>query len=257
MRDCPDLCAITSPFHHGKVQRVAHGQPLDAFSTFGTSTRHDSLLLATIEMEVMVGGFEVTGSEPQEVEQEIVDGMSGGYGVQRDHAGVGFLYTIGLSLTFAVGLRLNRKLHGIDQAVAPKAASARPDVSHRAHGVFEVAAFTLPYFCAHLYGRNEVLVGKRINDKSGPHGVGSQEDEVAIAQDLCDRMARDVAGDRLEGNVRRHFPCMANRDLGLELACFHVNSSRPNHTGEIAALDLVRVNKNEVPNAKSGEVLRY
>ena len=112
--------------------------------------------------------------------------MSGGDGVQRDHARVGFLHTIRLYLAFAVGLRLNRKLSGIDQAVAPKAASARPDMSHRAHGVFEVAAIALPYFCAHLYHGNEVLVSKRINDKSGSHGVGSQEYEVAIAQDLCD-----------------------------------------------------------------------
>ena len=183
--------------------------------------------------------------------------MSGGDGVQRDHAGVGFMHTISLFLTFAVGLRLNRKLRGIDQAVAPKAASARPDMSHRAHGVFEVAAVASPDFCAHLYRRNEVLVGKRINDKSGSHGIGSQEDEVAIAQALCDRMALDIAGDRLQRGVNRHLTRVANRDLGLELARLNVDSGRPNHTGEIATLDFVRINKNEVPNTKSGEVLRH
>ena len=67
----------------------------------------------------MVGGFNVTDSKPKEVEQEVVDGMSGGDSVQCDHAGVGFLHTIGLFLPFPVGLRLNRKLRGVDQAIAP------------------------------------------------------------------------------------------------------------------------------------------
>ena len=179
----------------------------------------------------MVACFDIIGSKPQEVEQEVVDGMSGGDGVQRDHAGVGFLNTVGLLLTFAVGLRLNRKLRGINQSIAPKAPSARPDVSNRTHGVFEVAAIARSYFCAHLYRRNKVLVGKSINDKSSSHGVGSQEDEVAIAQHLCDRSARDIAGDRLQGGVSRHFPRVTNRDLGLELARFNVDLGRPNHTG--------------------------
>ena len=68
--------------------------------------------------------------------------MSGRDGVQRYHAGVGFPDAIGLFLTFAVGLRLNRKLRGINQAVAPKAPSAGPDVSHRAHGIFKGAAIS-------------------------------------------------------------------------------------------------------------------
>ena len=204
---------------------------MDAFPTFGTSTRRDRLRLAAIEIEVMVGCFDVSSAEPQEVEQEVVDGMSGSDGVQRDHAGVGFLHTIGLVLTFAVGLRLNRKLRGIDQAIAPKTASARPDMSHRRHGVFEVAPIAAPDFCAHLYRRNEVLVGKRINDKSGSHGIGSQEDEVAIAQALCDRMTGDIAGDRLQRGVNRDLTRVTNRDLGLELARFDVDVGLPQPHG--------------------------
>jgi hypothetical protein len=104
----------TSPFHNGKIQGVAHGQPVDAFPTFGTSTRYDTLCLATIEMEVMVACFDIIRSKPQEVEQEVIDGMSGGDSVQRNHAGVRLLHTIGLFLAFVVRLRLYRKLSGID-----------------------------------------------------------------------------------------------------------------------------------------------
>ena len=67
-------------------------------------------------------------------------------------------------------------------------------------------------------------------------------------------MARDISGDWLQGGVSRHFPRVANRDVGLELSRFNVDVGRSNHTGEIAALDLVRINKNEAPNAKSGKV---
>ena len=141
---------------------------MDTFSTIGTSTRYDSLCLAAMEMEVMVGCFDVVGSKPEEVKQEVIDGMSGGNCVQCDHTGVELLHAIGLFLTFTIGLRLNRKLCGINQAIAPEATSARPDMSHRAHSVFKVAAIAPPYLCTHLYHRNEVLVRKRINDKSGP-----------------------------------------------------------------------------------------
>ena len=99
------------------------------------------------------------------------------------------------------------------------------------HGVFKVAAIAPTYFCSHLYRRNQVLVGKRINDKSGSHGVGSQEDEVAVAQDLCDRMAGDISGDRLQRSVNRNLTRMANCDLGLELARFNVDSGRPQPHG--------------------------
>ena len=50
---------------------------------------------------------------------------------------------------------------------------------------------------------------------------------------------------------------MANGDLSLELAYFNVNLGRPYHTGEITALYLVRINKNEVPYTKPGQVFGY
>ena len=139
-----------------------------------------------MEVKMMVGCLSTTGAKPEEVEQEVVDGMSSGDGVQGYHAGVGLMNAVGLFLTFAVGLRLDCQLCGIDQTVAPKTASAWPDVAYRAHGVFKVAPAVSAYSGAHLYNGNEVLVGKRIDNESGSHGVGSQEDEIAITQNPCD-----------------------------------------------------------------------
>ena len=175
--------------------------------------------------------------------------MRGGDGIQRYHAWVGLLYTISLLLAFAVGLCLNREPCGIDQSVAPKATSPRPDMSYRAHGVFEVPGFSPPYFRTHLDHRNEILVGKRIDNQSGSHRVGSQEDEVANAQDLCDRMVRNIAGDCLKRGMSCYLPCVANGDVRLELASLDINPGRSNHAREIAALDLVRIDENQVPNA--------
>ena len=50
---------------------------------------------------------------------------------------------------------------------------------------------------------------------------------------------------------------MTNRDLGLEFPRFDVDSGRSNHPREIAALNLIRIDENQVPNAKSGEVFRH
>ena len=62
----------------------------------------------------MIGLSSVTRPKPKEVEQEVVDGMGGGHGVQRYDTGVGFLNAVGLFLTFDVGFRLNRQLRWID-----------------------------------------------------------------------------------------------------------------------------------------------
>ena len=121
---------------------------------------------------------------------------------------------------------------------------------HRTHSILEFAALAALYFRAHLYRRNEVLVGKRIDDKPGSHGVGSQEDEVAIAQGFCDLISRDIPGDRHQHGINRHLARMANSDLVLKLPRFDVDAGGANHTREIGALNLVRIDENEVPNAK-------
>ena len=69
------------PVHHGKLQGVAHGEPEDALSAFGITTRYDALNLAAVKMEVLVGCFGVVSSKPQEIEQKVIDGVGGGNGV--------------------------------------------------------------------------------------------------------------------------------------------------------------------------------
>ena len=232
-----------SPFHYRKLQRVAHRQPMDAFPTLGVATREDPLCLATIEMEVLVDGVHVSGSKCEEVEQEIVDRMGGSYCVQRNHARVGLMHTVRLFLPFAVGLRLDRELRRIDEAVAPQTARTWPNVPHGAHGVCNSVVIVPAYFRTHLYYGNEVLVGQRIDHKPSSHRVSCQKDEVAIAQYLRDRMMGDIPGDGLQHSVNCHFARMANGYLGLELPHFDVDSGCPNHAREIATFNLVRIDE--------------
>ena len=66
---------ITLSLHYRKLERVAHGQPMDAFPALGIATRQNSVCPAAIKMEVLVGCFHVSTSKPEEVEQEVVDRM--------------------------------------------------------------------------------------------------------------------------------------------------------------------------------------
>ena len=140
----------------------------------------------------MVGCVGVVGSKAEVIEQEVIDGMCRCDSVQRDHAGVGLLYSVSLGLPFVVRFSLNRKLRGINKAITPEAPSTGPYVSDGAHGIFEVTSFPRPYFHSHLYCRNEVLVSDRIHDKPSSHGICCQEDEIAITQNS----ARQSGGRR-------------------------------------------------------------
>ena len=80
-QDRPNPCLITSPLQNRKLEHVAHGQPVDAFPAFGIVARYNALRFAAIKVEVLIACFDVTGSKPQEIKQEVVDGMGGSDGV--------------------------------------------------------------------------------------------------------------------------------------------------------------------------------
>ena len=70
---------------------------------------------------------------------------------------------------------------------------------------------------------------------------------------FCDRISRDIPGDRHQHGINRHLARMANSDLGLKLPRFDVDSGGANHTREIGALNLVRIDENEVPKRQVGQ----
>ena len=101
-------------------------------------------------------------------------------------------------------------------------------------------------------------MGKRINDKSGPHRVSSQEDEVAIAQDLCDRMARDIARRPAADSCESLSP--ARGEPRFELLSWPTSTSTrvvPTTRERLLLSISSGINKDEVSYAKAGEVFRH
>src|SRR5690606_2523621 len=116
-----------SAVEHGQRQGVSHGEPPAAFSAMGILARNHLFYLPTQCMEVTIEGGTVVSLDGQDIEQEFVDPMGLRDCIQCDHARIGRMDAIGLSMALLVGLRLNRQETGVDELVAPQTALARPD----------------------------------------------------------------------------------------------------------------------------------
>ena len=164
--------------------------------------RNDALHRVFLEVEVTVRRLRIVRAEREKVKQEFVDRVGRCNGIEGNDAGVRLVDAICLVFALGVRLRLDGELRRVDQSVAPQAPIARPDLAHRGHGVFDDASGSGAHFGAHLGNGYEVLVGKRVDDEAGPHGVGGEEDEVAVAQPLRNGVGNDVLSESVESGVR-------------------------------------------------------
>ena len=175
----------------------------------------DTLYRVVLEVVVAVGCIGIVRAEPEKIEKKLIGRVRGGNRVQGDDAGVGLADAVGLVFALGIGLGLDGELRWVDQAVTPQASDCRPDLAYGGHRVFDGATEPGAHLGAHLGDRNEVLVGKSVDDEAGTHGVGGEEDEVAVSELLRNGLGNDVLGDAVELCAVREFAGVTSGYLSL------------------------------------------